>query len=154
MAALPAVLAVASAGASIYGGISAYNSSKSQAKLMREQGGLAQQNALDTAQVQADQTRKTAARQKLDFLANGIDFSGSAVLTSQDTLAQGQKYVDSIVRQGNAQGKLAYANASAEEAKGRAALIGSFGSAASSIYSANAKGSFGGGSQLAVEDDN
>lgn len=144
MAALPAVLAVAGAGASIYGGISAYQSGQQQGKLMRQQGDLLAQNAAANAQIQADSVRKTAARQKLEFLANGIDFSGSAVLTTQDTLDKGQKYVNSVMDQGTAQQKLAYGNATVEENKGRAALIGSFGTAAAGTFSAYKSGAFNG----------
>lgn len=144
MAAVPAILAVASAGATIYGGISAYQQGNASAKALREQGDLNAQTAAENAQIEADNVRKTAARQKLDFLANGIDFSGSAVLTSQDTLDRGQKYVNSIANRGSAQAKLDYENATVESNKGRAALIGSFGSAGSGLYDSYKKGAFNG----------
>lgn len=144
MAALPAVLAVAGAGASIYGGISAYQSGQATAKLQREQGDLAASNANANAQIQADNVRKTAARQKMDFLANGIDFSGSAVLTTQDTLNQGQKYVNAVNAQGAAQQKLDYENANVSSNQGRAALISGFGHAAVGTFSAYKLGAFNG----------
>ncbi len=144
MAAIPAVLAVAGAGASIYSGIAGQQAANQSAKLQREQADLSQKNNLANAQIQADNTRRLAARQKLDFLANGLDFTGSAVLTTEDTLNRGQKYVDAITRQGNAQAKLDYMNADVTESKGRASLIGGFGDAATDLYKSNARGDFNG----------
>lgn len=144
MAALPAVLAVAAAGASIYGGVAANSAAGQEAKLQKEQGMLQQQNALQNAQIHADEVRKFAAKQKLQFIANGVDFSGSAILTSQDTLDKGQKEVDAMTSQGNAYANLAYKEAGITQAKGRAALIGGFGNAAGTLATAGGQGAFNG----------
>lgn len=144
MAAVPAVLAVASAGASIYSGISGMRSANKNAKIQRQQADLAAQNAFDNAQIHANEVRKFAAKQKLSYIANGVNFEGSALLGVDDTLKTGQKEVDAMTKQGNAQAHLGYASADVTQASGRAALVSGFGQASTSLYSAYDKGAFNG----------
>jgi hypothetical protein len=135
-AALPAIIiagTLASAGASIYGGIQANSAANREAKALQEQGRLAQEAADAEAQSHATDVRRFAANQSLAFLANGVSLAGSPLLVLEDTVKQGQAEVDSITRSGNAQNALYNQRATNTRNSGRAALIGGIGTAAGSV---------------------
>lgn len=136
--AIPAIIIGAtaiSAGASIYGGMSANNAAKKEAALLEEQGRTAQEQADAEAASHATDVRRFAANQSLAFLANGVSLAGSPLLTIEDTVKQGQAEVDSITKSGNAQRTLYNQKSEITKNQGRAALIGGFGQAAGTISS-------------------
>lgn len=124
---------VVSAGASIMGGISARSSANREAKALNEQAALAQNEATAEAQRRATEVRQFQRRQKLAFLKNGVTLEGSPLLILDETLTAGQEEVDAIMRRGTAQAKYYRESAAITKNKGRAALIGGIGGAASSF---------------------
>jgi hypothetical protein len=122
--------AVVAAGASIAGGVSAQRSANQEAKLQREQGGIANAEAQRQAAIRAEEVRKFSKVQKLAFLKSGVTLEGSPLLTLDETLTQGQEEVDAISRSGASQYNLAQKQARITQNKGRAALIGGIGNAA------------------------
>jgi len=128
--------AVVSAGASVAGGISADKASKKEANLLNDQAALAQSEAQAEAKRRANEVRKFHRKQALAFTKNGVTLEGSPLLVLDETLREGQEEVDAIVRQGTAQAKYYRESAAQARNKGRAALIGGIGSAASSAIGA------------------
>lgn len=128
--------AVVSAGASVAGGISANNAAKREAGLLNDQAGLAQNEAQAEAQRRANEVRKFQRTQKLAFLKNGVTLEGSPLLVLDDTIREGQQEVDAIVNRGTATARYYRESAAITKNKGRAALIGGIGSAASSMIGA------------------
>lgn len=128
--------AVVSAGASIAGGISADKASKKEANLLNDQASLAESESLAEANRRATEVRQFQRRQKLSFLKNGVTLEGSPLLVLDETLRSGQEEVDAIVRRGGAQAKYYRESAAQARNKGRAALIGGIGSAASTAVGA------------------
>lgn len=122
-----------SAGASVAGGFAADKASKKEANALNDQAGIAQDEATAEANRRATEVRQFQRRQKLAFLKNGVTLEGSPLLILDETLASGQEEVDAIMKRGTAQAKLLRENAAQARNKGRAALIGGIGSAASTV---------------------
>lgn len=143
-AAVPIFIAatVASAGASIIGGIQANNAAKREASALQEQGRLAQEESLREAQLHADDVRRFHRSQSVAFTKNGVSLAGSPLLVLDETVSRGQEEVDSIVKSGNAQQNLYNQNAQQAKNKGRAALISGFASAAGSVAQMGGSGLF------------
>lgn len=131
--ALLATAGLASAGASIFGGLQANKAAKDEAARIEEEGRLAQQEADEEAARRAKQVRKFAARQKLSFLKNGVRLEGTPLAVLDETQAEGQAEVDAISKRGQAISRLRTSQASQTRSSGRASLIGGFGGAASSL---------------------
>ena len=68
-----------------------------------------------------------------------MSLEGSPALVQADAKAYGQQQVDAITNQGMARRALAYGGADITENKGRAALIGGYINAASSLVGAGGK---------------
>ncbi len=124
---------VVGAGSSIAGGISADKASKKEANALNDQGALAQSEAEAEARRRATEVRQFQRRQKLAFLKNGVTLEGSPLLVLDETIATGQEEVDAIMRRGTAQAKYYRESAAITRSKGRAALIGGIGGAASTV---------------------
>lgn len=124
---------VVSAGASIAGGVAADKASKKEANALNDQAGIAENESQAEARRRATEVRQFQRKQKLAFLKNGVTLEGSPLLILDETIASGQEEVDSIVRRGSAQAKFLRENAAQARNKGRAALIGGIGGAASSV---------------------
>lgn len=133
IAAVAAAATVVSAGASIAGGIAANKAAKKEASALNDQAAVTQVEAQAEAERRAIEIRKFEGKQKLAFLKNGVTLEGSPLLVLDETMREGQKEVDSIMRQGNAQANYARQNAAITRNKGRAALIGGIGNAAGSL---------------------
>lgn len=128
--------AVVSVGSSIFGGFAADRASKDEARLLREQGNLAQAEAAAEAQRVANANRKFLKRQKLAFLKSGVTLEGSPLFTLATTLEEGQEEVTAIARRGAAQARLFSARAVQTQRQGRASLFGGLTQGASSIFNA------------------
>lgn len=128
--------AIISAGASIAGGMAADKAAKKEANLLNDQGDLAQTEANKEAARRADEVRVFQKRQKLAFLKNGVTLEGSPLLILDETLRKGQEEVDAVSNRGAAQADYYRRSAEITKSKGRAALIGGFGGAASTAVSA------------------
>lgn len=136
--AVPALLALTafSIGSSIYGGQQANKAAGQEAVLQRQQAAIAQEEANRDAGIHADERTQFLKRQKLAFLKSGVTLEGSPLLVLEDTQRKSQEEVDAMIRRGNAQYRLGNASADITESKGRAALIGAYGTAASTGASA------------------
>lgn len=125
-----------SAGASIVGGISAQSAANREAKSLDDLASTSQNEAQAEARRRATEVRQFQRRQKLAFLKNGVTLEGSPLLVLDETLASGQEEVDAIMRRGTAQAKYYRESAAMTKNKGRAALIGGIGQAASTAIGA------------------
>lgn len=131
---------VISVGSKVASGFAAKKAANNEASLLEDQARIATDEAAQKAQIRATEVRKFAKTQKLAFLKNGVTLEGSPLLVLQDTFDQGQIEVNAITKQGFAQSKLLNAKAQIMRNQGRAALIGGFGDAASSLFSAASVG--------------
>lgn len=132
-------MTLVSAGASIAGGISANRAANREASALEEQGRIAREEANREAQLHAADVRRFQRTQAVAFTKNGVTLAGSPLLVLDDTVARGQEEVDSIVRSGDAQGRLYNQNASQARSKGRSALLGGIVSAGTSVALAGMK---------------
>lgn len=136
-------LLATSIGSSLYSGYQQKQAAKSEAGLMEDQGRLELEESKDEAARRAKEIRKFSARQKLAFIKNGVRLEGSPLDVIDETLTEGQKEVDSVLRRGNALYDLRTRQADNLKKSGRAALIGGIGSASGSVLSAFGNGSIG-----------
>ena len=128
------LLALAGAGASLYSGSAANSAARQEAALERQQGDIAASEAQVNAKNEAFNQTQAVQNQRVAFLANGVTLEGSPSMVLEQSKEYGQSQVDAILRQGAAKKALAYSEATITQNKGRAALIGSIASAASSAY--------------------
>lgn len=126
----PALFAVAAV-AAIASGVMQNQAAQKQAKLIREQGDIQKQEALRAAGQQREATRKFQERQILAFTKNGIQIQGSPLLLLNETMTKGNEEAAAIESRGYALERLADGNAAVTKTQGKAALVGSFGQAAS-----------------------
>lgn len=104
-----------------------------EAQQLDLQARIAKEEALTEANRTAKNVRKFEARQRMQYLAQGVSVeAGSPLLVFDETLRDGQEEVNALVRRGNATSKLY--NLKAEQARtfGLAALIRGEASAAAS----------------------
>lgn len=108
---------------SIYGGISAFNSSREVASDLRFQGNIAMQESFRTAAIIREEGQKFAARQSLQYIGSGVQLGGSALVT----LAQTKKYAETEAKATEAKGRavqyLSEKQARLKEDEGRAAMV-------------------------------
>ena len=129
-----AVLTLVSAASSIYSGFAGKSAYDAEGNLERQQADIAASEAQVNAKNEAFNQTQAVQNQRLAFLANGVTLEGSPALVLEESKKYGQGQVDAILRQGAAKKALAYSEATITQNKGRAALIGSIASAASSGY--------------------
>ena len=117
-----------------------------EADLQRQQAELAFEEAKREAQLTANDRRKFLATQKLAFIKNGVSLEGSPLLVLEDTRAQSQEEVNSIIKRGGAQYRLGMTQAAMTQQRGRAALtqgyIGAAGTMASAAFMGSQAGMF------------
>ncbi len=133
-AALVAFTAI-SAGSKILQGVQQNRAAKAEAELLEEQGRIESQEAQREAQRVADDRRKFRKKQTLAFLKNGVTLAGSPLLVIEETIQKSQEEVNAIVKQGRARTLLRFQQAALQRAQGRAALLGGFLGAGTSIAS-------------------
>lgn len=128
--------AAISAVSSVVGGIAGNQAAKDEARLLDEQGQLAQSEAQAEAQRKANENRKFLKRQKLAFLKSGVTLEGSPLFTLETTLEEGQEEVTAIAKRGGAQARLFSQKASQARGAGRSALVSGIGGATSTAFNA------------------
>ena len=136
------VATVASAGAQIAGGISAKKASDKQAEAERRQGILALQEAEEQAERERIEGDRFRARQKMMFIASGVDLAGSPLLVLEDTRIEIEKRVESILRRGRAEESFFKQTAESTTARGKAALVQGLGGAFQTVTKAQKEGVF------------
>lgn len=133
LAVIGVVMAGASAGSSVMGGMAAQKSANQEAELQREQGDQALAEAKVNADNEAFNQSQAVGKQRLAFLANGVSLEGSPTTVLEESRKYGQSAVDAIIKQGVAQKNLSYGQAQITKNQGRAALIAGYGQAAGTI---------------------
>jgi len=124
------IFTVISAAATITQGFQQKGAFDAEANLLEDQGRLQAEESQAEAQRVANNRRKFRKRQKLAFLKNGVTLAGSPLLVLEETIRESQEEVNAIARRGTAQAKLRFQQAAIKRSTGRAAVIGGFGSAA------------------------
>lgn len=138
------VATAVSVGSSVMGGISANASAKREAGMQQQQAQINLDESRVAAQDMTVERNKFLQVQKLAFLKSGVSLEGSPLDVLNETRTQSQKEVDATLKRGDAQYNLGMESAQITKNKGRAALIGGFGQAASTGVSAYAAGSTAG----------
>ena len=124
------LLILATVGA-LAGGGAAISSARQQSKALKKQGDIQEAEAARTAQLQKDENRRFRARQKLSFLKNGVDVSGSVLDVLADTTKEGEDQASATLLRGAALRSKSRSDAANARAQGRASLIGGISTASS-----------------------
>lgn len=109
--------------ASIAGGFMGQSSYNREAELLRQQGDLALAEARRTAEQKAREVTEFQAAQGHRYVTSGVTIEGSPALVLERTRKLGQEEVDALIRQGEAQKRLAYMQADITRNKGRANMF-------------------------------
>ena len=126
---LPAILGIVSAATAIGGGVSANKSAKAQSSLMEQQGQLQYEDALREAAGILDDGRRFQQKQMMEYISSGVEIQGTPLLVSSETMRMAEKEAEYTEKHGTAQRSLSQDNAKITRSEGKAALIGSIGSA-------------------------
>jgi hypothetical protein len=113
----------------LYSGYSAYQSGKQQSKLLKEQGELQLQEGLFEASRVRDEGRRFQQEQMMQYIGAGVEIKGTPLLVMAETVARAEEEAKATERRGYAQESFAAKQGSIAVNQGRAALIGSIGSA-------------------------
>lgn len=125
-----------SAGASIFSGISAAGAFSDEADALREQGDIQQAEAEAEALRLEKEDKAARAKTKMAFIKGGVTLAGSPFLLLDAQKTEDEKFQTSVRRRGVAQRRLARKKADISKSRGRAALIGGFGQAAATGFTA------------------
>lgn len=109
--------------ASIAGGFMGQSSYSKEAEMLRQQGDLALAEARRTAEQKAREVTEFQAAQGHRYVTSGVTMEGSPALVLERTRKLGQEEVDALIRQGEAQKRLAYMQADITRNKGRASMF-------------------------------
>lgn len=109
--------------ASIAGGFMGQSSYNKEAEMLRQQGDLALAEARRTAEQKAREVTEFQAAQGHRYVTSGVTMEGSPALVLERTRKLGQEEVDALIRQGEAQKRLAYMQADITRSKGRASMF-------------------------------
>lgn len=109
----------------VLAGYSANQAAKREASALEAEGLRLRDEAYAEAQRRATEVRKFKAKQKLAFLSNGVNITGTPQLVLEETKTQGQSEVNALANRGNAFANLAYKRAGIMRYEGRSAFIGS-----------------------------
>jgi len=109
---------------SILGGISKFQSAQVQADEYQYQGNLAVAEAFRDASIIREEGRSFAASQSLQFIGSGVELTGSALITTAQTIKYAETEAQATEAKGKAQQRLAYKQADVVRNEGRAALAG------------------------------
>ena len=124
-----------SAAGGIYSGVSANKAAKKQAALQRKQAELLYEEAQRDAAKTYEEAVRFSAEQKMAYLSNGVEASGTAAATVQQTIAWGREEADAIIARGKAELDLGYAQAKITKSTGKAQMISSIMGAAGGAMS-------------------
>lgn len=122
---------------SLYSGISSYKSSKKAEKLQKQEAALLYEEAERDSVKVYEEAVSFASEQKMAFLSNGVEASGTASDVVLQTIAWGREEADAILKQGRARRDLGLTEAKLTRSTGKAQMIGSFlqaGGQATSAY--------------------
>lgn len=131
---MAAVMLGASAGLSMYSGITQYTSAQAEAKMYRQQGDLQAQEAYREARRIEEEGRSFAQEQKMAYIGSGVQFAGSGVVTLAQTRKWAKEEADAMRSRGRALQRYQYRAGGIRASQGRAALLSGFADAAKSFY--------------------
>jgi hypothetical protein len=117
------------AGTAIYSGVSAKQAANKQAKLQKEQGALQLQEGLFEAGRVRDEGYRFSQEQMMQYIGAGVEIKGTPLLVMAESVAKAEEEAKATERRGYALENFAAQQAKITTSQGRAALIGSIGSA-------------------------
>lgn len=117
------------AATAIYSGVSSYQSGKASAKLQKEQGALQLQEGLSEAARIRDEGYRFQQEQMMQYIGSGVEIKGTPLLVMAESVANAEAEAKATEKRGYAQQSFANQQAKITVNQGRAALIGSVGSA-------------------------
>lgn len=135
------VLGAMAVGGTLLAGYNAKQAARREASALEAQGLMLRDEYAKEAQNRANEVRKFKAKQKLAFLSNGVQITGTPQLVLDETTREGQDEVNALTKRGNAYADLAYRKAGIMRDEGRSAFIGSIFSAFGQASSMGSKSS-------------
>lgn len=137
-----AALAVAGAANSIYQGVSANQSAKGEASLMRQQGELERAESYREAARLRDEGYRFKQVQMMAYISSGVEIQGTPLLVMGETSSMAEYEAKAEESRGDAALSLASANAKIRKREGRAELISGIVGAGTSLGKAFSSGAF------------
>lgn len=128
------VATVAMAGGQIYSGMAANKAGQEQKDLYDEQARIQREETATAMQQRSDERRRMLASQRMAYVANGIELTGTPLVVGQDTFSEYQKEIDAIGRSGAAKAKALNTQGSMAATAGRSQLISSLFSAGGTAF--------------------
>ena len=119
------LLAATAAGAAgqIASGFAANQAAKAQAGQLEEQARIARQESETAATQKETERRKFLAEQRMAYLANGVDLSGTPGIVQADTFKEFQMEIDALRNSGVAKFGAYTREAATTRNSGRAAIV-------------------------------
>lgn len=118
---------------SIYSGVTTFQESREQADAIEAQGRLILDEALREASITREEGRAFAATQSLHFIEAGVELTGSALITLEQTRKYAETEAKAQEQAGIAKAKHTKDQAQTTRSQGRAALFGGLGKAATAL---------------------
>lgn len=122
-------------GSSLFSGFSAYRSSSARADSLERQGTILYQEAQRDANIIREEGERFAATQSLQFISNGFELTGSALITLEQTRKYADTEATATERRGRAQYALAYEESSILRREGFASIVSGVLGAGAAYYS-------------------
>lgn len=111
-------------GAQVYGAFSKDAAYHSEAGLTAAQGVLSYNEAVENANIIRNQGKEFASKQEMQFIAAGVIYGGSDLVTTTQTKMFAEQKAQSVEARGRAIETLDYQKAQIENNEGTASLIG------------------------------
>lgn len=121
----------ATAAGTIYSGMEAKKQGEEQQRLYEEQARIQQEETATAISQKSDERRRLLATQRMAYLANGVELTGTPLVVGEDTFNEYQKEIDAMKRSGSAKVSLLNKQGSMAATSGRTQLISSLFSAGS-----------------------
>lgn len=128
------VATIAAAGGTIFSGLSAAEQGKEQKKLYDEQARIQREETATAVSMKSDERRRMLANQRMAYLANGVELTGTPLVVGADTFNEYQKEIDALKVSGAAKAYLLNQQGKQAENSGRSQLISSLFSAGSTGF--------------------
>ena len=129
---LQLVSAVASV-ASVASGVAAKSAFDKESELQKEQGDIQQKEADIEAIRLEREHRAQRSKVKMAFIKSGVTLAGSPLLLLEEQRKEDKKLESATRSRGAAQRSLSHKKASISQKRGRSALVGGIGQAASTM---------------------
>lgn len=124
------VATLASVGGTVYSGMEANKQGQEQKKLYEEQARIQKEETATAVSMKSDERRRMLANQRMAYLANGVELTGTPLVVGEDTFNEYQKEIDAFKRSGVAKAYLLNQQGAQAARSGRSQLTSSLFSAA------------------------